>query len=81
MASDPLDGAFSRDPDARDVIDLAPEFGTRFTLFIDTEEEFDWHQPFSRTGHSVNSLKGLAKGQAYLSCAGIRPSPSSLCAA
>src|SRR3546814_1680453 len=44
------DGAFSRYPDQKDFIDLAPEFGTRFTLFIDTEEEFDWHKPFSRTG-------------------------------
>ena len=72
-AADPLDGAFSRYPQARDMIDLAPEFGTRFTLFIDTEEEFDWHRPFSRTGHSVNSLKGLAEGQAFLNRAGIRP--------
>lgn len=73
MPADPLDGAFSRYPDKRDFIDLAPEFGTRFTLFIDTEEEFDWHKPFSRTGYSVNSLKGLAEGQAYLNRAGVRP--------
>lgn len=73
LSGDRLDGAFSRYPDHRDLIDLVPEFGTRFTLFIDTEEEFDWHKPFSRTGHSVNSLKGLAQGQTYLNRAGIRP--------
>ena len=67
------EGAFSRHPAADDLIELAPEFGTRFTLFIDTEEEFDWLKPFSRTGHSVNSLKGLAEGQAFLNRAGIRP--------
>ena len=67
------DGAFSRQPAAEDLIELAPEFGTRFTLFIDTEEEFDWHKPFSRTGHGVNSLKGLAEGQAFLNQAGIKP--------
>src|SRR3546814_3345030 len=60
------DGAFSRYPDQKDFIDLAPEFGTRFTLFIDTEEEFDWHKPFSRTGYTVQSLKGLTEGQGYL---------------
>src|SRR3546814_8363 len=67
------DGAFSRYPDQKDFIDLAPEFGTRFTLFIDTEEEFDWHKPFSRTGYTVQSLKGLTEGQGYLNRAGVRP--------
>src|SRR3546814_17848668 len=67
------DGAFSRYPDQKDFIDPAPEFGTRFTLFIDTEEEFDWHKPFSRTGYTVQSLKGLTEGQGYLNRAGVRP--------
>src|SRR3546814_16984219 len=66
------DGAFSRYPDQKDFIDLAPEFGTRFTLFIDTEEDFDWHKPFSRTGYTVQSLKGLTEGQGYRNRAGVR---------
>ncbi|MBB4642216.1 polysaccharide deacetylase family protein [Rhizorhapis suberifaciens] len=73
MRVDVSDGAFSQYPAPEDMIVLKPEFGIRFTLFIDTEEEFDWHQPFSRTGHSVDSLKGLAEGQAFLNGAGIRP--------
>lgn len=67
------DGSFSRHPAPEDMIALKPDFGIRFTLFIDTEEEFDWHKPFSRTGHSVQSLKGLATGQAFLNRAGIKP--------
>lgn len=67
------DGSFGRHPAPEDMIALKPEFGIRFTLFIDTEEEFDWHKPFSRTGHSVESLKGLATGQAFLNRAGIKP--------
>lgn len=67
------DGALGRTPAAHDFIDLAPEFGWRFTLFIDTEEEFDWSKPFSRTDHSVSSLKGLAEGQDFFGRAGVRP--------
>src|SRR3546814_17178073 len=67
------DGPLSRYPDQTDLIDLAPEFGTRFTLFIDTEEEFDWHKPFSRTGYTVQSLQGLPAGQGYLNRHGVRP--------
>ncbi|MCF8708617.1 polysaccharide deacetylase family protein [Rhizorhapis sp. SPR117] len=73
MRTDTHDGAFNRYPDQRDVIALAPEFGVRFTLFIDTEEEFDWGKPFSRTDHTVNSLRGLAEGQSYLTRSGVRP--------
>lgn len=67
------DGGFFQTPDICDFVTLDPAFGTRFTLFIDTEEEFDWAGPFSRTDHSVSSLKGLAEGQVYLNAAGIRP--------
>src|SRR3546814_8273634 len=67
------DGAFSRYPAQKAFIDLVPEFGTRFTLFIDTDEEFDWHKPFSRTHYTVKSLKGLTEGRGYLNRAGVMP--------
>lgn len=70
---DAHDGAFHHHPAQSDFIDLAPEFGRRFMLFVDTEEEFDWDKPFSRTGHGVNSLKGLAEGQQYFAQAGVQP--------
>ncbi len=46
---------------------LAPEatvrwpeaFGTRFTLFVDTEEEFDWSAPLSRRARAVTAMAAL----------------------
>lgn len=69
----PHDGGLLRAPAAKDMIALAPDFGTRFMLFVDTEEEFDWDAPFSRTGHGVTALDGMARGQAYFARAGVKP--------
>lgn len=72
--SDPLhDGQLARAPLPQDRIRLDPGFGTRFMLFVDTEEEFDWDAPFSRTGHGVTALEGMARGQAYFADAGVKP--------
>lgn len=62
-----------RSPAADDMIALDPAFGTRFMLFVDTEEEFDWSAPFSRSGHAVTALAGMARGQAYFAAAGVKP--------
>ncbi|WP_176591154.1 polysaccharide deacetylase family protein [Sphingobium sp. EM0848] len=67
------DGNLLRAPAAEDRIALDPAFGTRFMLFVDTEEEFDWNAPFSRTAHGVTALDGLARGQAFFAAAGVRP--------
>lgn len=69
----PHDGNLLLAPAQEDMIALDPAFGTRFMLFVDTEEEFDWNAPFSRTGHGVTALKGMARGQAYFASAGVRP--------
>lgn len=73
MTGSSHDGNLLRAPDACDMIVLDPAFGTRFMLFVDTEEEFDWDAPFSRTGHGVTALAGMARGQAYFADAGVRP--------
>jgi hypothetical protein len=67
------DGNLLLAPAAEDMIALAPAFGTRFMLFVDTEEEFDWDAPFSRTGHGVTILSGMARGQDYFTAAGVKP--------
>lgn len=67
------DGGLLRAPAAADFIALDPAFGTRFMLFVDTEEEFDWNAPFSRTGHGVTALSGMARGQAFFAGAGVTP--------
>lgn len=67
------DGNLLSAPSPDDMIALDPGFGTRFMLFVDTEEEFDWNAPFSRSGHGVTALEGMARGQRYFTQAGVRP--------
>jgi hypothetical protein len=69
----PHDGNLLAAPLPKDRITLDPAFGTRFMLFVDTEEEFDWNAPFSRTGYGVTALSGMAKGQSYFAAAGVNP--------
>ncbi|MFC3441884.1 polysaccharide deacetylase family protein [Sphingobium rhizovicinum] len=73
MTASLYDGNLLQPPAPQDMIALDPAFGTRFMLFVDTEEEFDWAAPFSRTGHGVTALAGMARGQAYFAAAGVRP--------
>lgn len=35
------------------------DFGTRFTVMVDTEEEFDWSAPFSRDNRSTQAIAAL----------------------
>lgn len=44
---------------------LAADFGCRFIVTVDTEEEFDWSQPLVRDGHSLDHLPRLAKFQEF----------------
>jgi len=46
-------------PHADDLIAWPADFGTRFTVFVDTEEEFDWTAPLARTGHTLASVTAL----------------------
>lgn len=50
-----------------------PEFGTRFWVSIDTEEDFDWSKPFSRLHHELTSATKLADCQRYFSDRGVNP--------
>lgn len=34
-------------------------FGSRFTIFVDTEEEFDWRAPFSRHGYGTSAISAI----------------------
>jgi hypothetical protein len=42
-------------------------------VVIDTEEDFDWHGPFSRNNTSVESFKHLARAQDLFEGHGVRP--------
>lgn len=45
----------------------------RFLLTVDTEEEFDWSQPFARAGHTLTHLGRLAAFQRFAEEAGVVP--------
>ncbi|MGC6401593.1 polysaccharide deacetylase family protein [Sphingomonas sp. FW199] len=46
-------------PDRAALLRLPRAFGTRFALFVDTEEEFDWGAPLSSANRSVGAIAGL----------------------
>lgn len=53
--------------------EFTPEFGQRVLLTIDTEEEFDWSAPFSRSEHGTTHVERLAEFQEF--CEGLGASP------
>lgn len=54
-------------------IALPADFGTRFMLVVDTEEEFDWNAPFDRESRSVTICDAMRLGQDYFRKAGVKP--------
>lgn len=58
-------------PPADALIALSPDFGTRFTVMVDTEEDFDWAAPFARTGHSTASARAIPAAAARFAGAGV----------
>lgn len=49
----------NRQPRANDYIALPDSFGRRFTVFSDTEEEFDWGKPRSRDNRSTTHMAAM----------------------
>lgn len=60
-------------PTAADRAGFASDFGTRFILTVDTEEEFDWTGPLRRTGHTVHTVARLGKFQEFCEAQGVCP--------
>ncbi|MXP13762.1 WalW protein [Altererythrobacter confluentis] len=48
-------------------------FGQRSLLTVDTEEEFDWSGPFSRTGYGVRHVGQICKFQDFCESIGVTP--------
>ncbi|WP_010216759.1 polysaccharide deacetylase family protein [Sphingomonas sp. PAMC 26621] len=46
-------------PAPADAVVWPERFGTRFVVFVDTEEEFDWRAPLRRDGHGVSAIAAL----------------------
>lgn len=70
----PSHGRIDRPPPAAARIDLPPDFGRRFMVFVDTEEEFDWTRPLRRDATSTASIAALPTAHKRLRAFGIVPS-------
>lgn len=46
-------------------------FGTRFTIFVDTEEAFDWRRPLDRTSHHNRAITALPDAHARFAARGV----------
>ncbi|MFN3864221.1 MAG: polysaccharide deacetylase family protein [Erythrobacter sp.] len=60
-------------PPASATARLAPGFGQRVLLTVDTEEEFDWDGPFRRDGHGLSHIAAIPRFQSF--CEGIDAHP------
>lgn len=56
-----------------DPVDFGPDFGTRYIVTVDTEEEFDWEGPFTRAEHGLQHLPYLERFQQFAGKYGIVP--------
>lgn len=54
-------------------VDFPDSFGTRFSVSVDTEEEFEWGGALSRTGHGTASVSAISEGQRFFAAAGVSP--------
>ena len=66
-------GRLDRPPHKSCYIDLPEAFGPRFTIFCDTEEEFDWKQPVSRDNRDVEAMKSLPVIHERFRAHGVKP--------
>jgi hypothetical protein len=55
------------------MVRFAPDFGQRFLLTVDTEEEFDWSKPLHPEGHTLHSVTRLARFQQFCEGQGVVP--------
>ncbi|MEG3178505.1 polysaccharide deacetylase family protein [Sphingomonas sp. RB3P16] len=58
-------------PAPAELIAWPDAFGTRFTVFVDTEEEFDWSAPLARDAHSVGAMAALPAAHARFADRGV----------
>jgi hypothetical protein len=54
-------------------VQFPADFGQRFILTVDTEEEFDWGLPIQREGFTLHSVARLIRFQEFCEGAGVVP--------
>ena len=60
-------------PPASAAAQLAPGFGQRVLLTVDTEEEFDWGAPFRRDGYGLSHVAAIPRFQSFCEAIGAHP--------
>lgn len=68
-----MDRPITEPPSADSAAGFPPAFGTRSLLTVDTEEEFDWSGPFSRSGHGLTHVAHIARFQQFCEELGVVP--------
>jgi hypothetical protein len=53
------------------AVEWPEAFGTRFTIFVDTEEEFDWSAPLRRDGHGTRHMAAMPAAHARFAAHGV----------
>ncbi|MCW3836874.1 polysaccharide deacetylase family protein [Sphingomonas canadensis] len=48
-------------PSAQALVDWPESFGNRFSIFVDTEEEFDWGRPLQRESSETRAIAALPR--------------------
>jgi len=60
-------------PESTDYVTFGPGFAPRVLVLVDTEEDFDWSQPMSRSNVSVGSITKLERAHRLFLEYGITP--------
>ena len=68
-----MDRPITEPPAPGSAARFAPGFGTRSLLTVDTEEEFDWSGPFTRSEHGLTHVPHVARFQRFCEELGIIP--------
>ncbi|HEY0113750.1 MAG TPA: polysaccharide deacetylase family protein [Allosphingosinicella sp.] len=68
-----MSGRLDRPPPEDRYIRLPDSFGRRFTVFCDTEEEFDWSKPLARENRSTSHMAAMPAMQERFRRRGVVP--------
>ncbi len=66
-------GRLDHAPRSADRFQFDTGFGTRYAVFVDTEEEFDWAEPRSRASIATSHIRHLPEFQRLADAHGIKP--------
>lgn len=64
---------FAKLPRKEDFVRFSPEFGQRYLVTVDVEEEFDWTRPIKREGYSLDTIDAICDFQTLCEQYGVTP--------